>query len=459
MNRRQFLRTALVIGGTAAGLGFALPAAVVGGRNQVAPSDRITVGCIGVGPQGTARMRDFLEHDDAQVVAVCDVKSDRLSLAKNLVDEHYGAGDCTTYHDFRDLLQRDDVDVILDATPDHWHVLTALAAVKAGKDVYLEKPMGLSLEEDQILRDVVHRYGRIFQFGTQQRSDRNFRFACELVRNGYIGELLTMNVWSPASSPGGPDAPAPVPEHLDYEFWLGPAPRAPYTQFKCSDDSLKKTWWFNSDYALGFIAGWGIHPMDIALWGGEPFLSGPVEIEGTGEFPQQGACDTAVDWHITLRNATGVTINFSGVPTISNQISPAGERVVEKWREKYPRAGSHGNTFDGTEGWVHVDRSGIDARPKSLLDVRLKPDEEHLYESPQHVRNFLDSVKSRSKTICPVDEAVQADIACHISDIAIRLGRKLTWDPEQEHFRDDETANSYLKRSWRSPWGEGFAGI
>ncbi|MHC4170761.1 MAG: Gfo/Idh/MocA family protein, partial [Planctomycetota bacterium] len=255
-NRRQFLRQAAGAAAGAVALPYVVSSSALGAAGAVAPSERITVGAVGVGPQGTGVMRNFLRQPDAQVVAVCDVKSNVLKARQDLVNKHYKSTGCKAYKDFREVMARDDIDVILAAPPDHWHVLIALAAVKSGKDVYLEKPMGLSLAQDQALRTAVHRNGRVFQFGTQQRSGRNFRFACELALNGKLGKLHTINVWSPGSNQGGDPTPVSVPEWLDYERWLGPAPFTPYTKDRCSN----KLWWFISDYALGFIAGWGIHP-------------------------------------------------------------------------------------------------------------------------------------------------------------------------------------------------------
>jgi predicted dehydrogenase len=436
VNRRQFLRRATGAAVGAISYPYVVSSSALGKAGSVAASNRISVGCVGVGPQGTAVMRNFLVEKDARVVAVCDVKSNVRQAAQNLVNEHYQSDGCAAYNDFRELIGRDDIDVVLAATPDHWHVLVALAAVKAGKDVYLEKPMGLSLEQDQALRAAVHRYGRVFQFGTQQRSSRDFRFACELVLNGRLGKLHTINVWSPGSSQGGSPEPVPVPEWLDYNMWLGPASFKPYTEDRCSN----KLWWFISDYAIGFIAGWGIHPVDIALWGGGDKLTGPIEIEGTGVWPTEGICDTAMNWNVTLKYAGGVTMSFTGNP------------FPEEWRKRYGRTGSHGTAFEGTDGWVHVDRSGINAQPKELLQTEFGPNEIHLYNSSNHVRNLLDCVKSRAKTICPIDEAVQADIICQISDIAIRLEQKLKWDPKEELFVNNDAANRRLSRAMRSPW-------
>jgi len=436
IDRRRFLKRAA---GTAAGamsFPYIVSSSALGAAGGVAASERITVGCVGVGPQGSGVMGNFLRQKDARVVAICDVKSHVLKAGQDRVNKHYKGTGCDAYKDFREVMARDDIDVILAATPDHWHVLIALAAVKSGKDVYLEKPMGLSLAQDQALRTAVHRHGRVFQFGTQQRSSRNFRFACELARSGRLGKLHTINVWSPGSSQGGDPKPVPVPEWLDYEMWLGPAPFTPYTKDRCSN----KLWWFISDYALGFIAGWGVHPLDIALWGGGEKVACPVEIEGKGVWPTKGVCDTAMNWKIVCKYDSGVTMNFTGDP------------YPDEWKKRYGRTTSHGTAFEGTDGWVHVDRSGLNAHPKELLTTELGPNDVHLYESGNHVRNLLDCVKSRAKAICNIDVAVQADIICQISDIAIRLEQKIKWDPKTERFVNNDAANRRLSRPMRTPW-------
>jgi predicted dehydrogenase len=436
INRRRFLRHAAGTAAGAVGFPYIVSSSALGGADNIVASERITVGCVGVGPQGSGDMGNFLRQKDAHVIAVCDVKDPVLKAAQDGVNKHYQGTGCAAYKDFRELMARDDIDVILAATPDHWHVLIALAAVGAGKDVYLEKPMGLSLAQDQALRAAVHRHGRVFQFGTQQRSERNFRFACELALNGRLGKLHTINVWSPGSSQGGDPTPVPVPEWLDYQMWLGPAPYTPYTQDRCSN----KLWWFISDYALGFIAGWGIHPLDIALWGGGEKVACPLEIEGKGVWPTEGVCDTAMNWKVVCKYDSGVTMNFTGDP------------YPNEWKQRYGRTTSHGTAFEGTDGWVHVDRSGLNAHPKELLETELGPNDIHLYKSDDHVRNLLDCVKSRAETVCPIDVAVQADIICQISDIAIRLEQKLKWDPKTERFVNNEEANRRLSRSMRAPW-------
>ena len=436
ITRRSFLKTGAGAAVGAVSFPYIVSSSALGKAGSVAASNRITVGCVGVGPQGTHVMRSFLAEKDAQVVAVSDVKTQVLQAARKRVNEHYKSTGCAAYGDFRELTGRDDIDVVLVATPDHWHVPVALAAVRAGKDVYLEKPMGLSLEQDQALRAAVGRHGRVFQFGTQQRSSRNFRFACELALNGRIGKLHTINVWTVGSGSGGSPEPVPVPEWLDYDMWLGPAPYTPYTKDRCSN----KLWWFISDYTLGFISGWGVHALDIALWGGGEKVTCPVEIEGTGVWPTEGVCDTATNWNVVCKYDSGVTMNFTGNP------------FPEKWKKRYGRTSAHGTAFEGAEGWVHVDRFGVNAHPKELLATELGPNEIHLLESSNHVRNLLDCVKSRAKTICPIDVAVQVDTICHISDIATRLEQKLKWDPKTERFANNELANRRLSRPMRSPW-------
>jgi len=416
---------------------YVVGSSAFGRSGQIPPSERITVGCVGVGPQGTGVMRNFLSQKDCRVVGICDLKKPRRDAVSALVNKHYGNTDCAVYTDFREIIARDDIDVILAAPPDHWHVLVALEAARAGKDIYLEKPMGLSLAEDQALRAACHRYGTIFQFGTQQRSSQHFRFACELAVNERIGKLHTINVWSPGSNSGGPLTPTPAPDWIDYDMWLGPAPYHPHTPDRVSN----QWWWFISDYALGFIAGWGVHPLDIALWGGGDKIACPVEIEGTGVWPDpNGVCDTAMNWDITAKYDSGVTMNYTGAP------------FPKEWARRYGRTTSHGTAFEGADGWVHVDRSGINAHPKELLDIEWGPSDVRLYESHNHVRNLLDCVKTRRPTICPIDVAVQADILCHISDIAIRSNQKLKWNPAAERFVGNEAANRRLVRAMRSPW-------
>jgi hypothetical protein len=414
------------------------------------------VGVIGCGPQGLGDLSNFLNEKDCRVVAVCDVKNDQLEQARNTVNKRYQNEDCRAYHDFRELVARTDIDACLIATPDHWHVLAALAAVTSGKDVYLEKPLAVSLEEGQALRGAVHRKKRVFQFGTQQRSERLFRFACQLARNGAIGKLHHINVWAPGSAPGGSKQVVAVPPGWDYDCWVGPAPFTPYTQDRCSADGGKKTWWFISDFTLGFIAGWGVHPMDIASWGSGPLMEGIVTVEGRGNFrPAEGVCDTATIWEVDYQFASGLTLKFVGVPNGGNRDLPTGEPFLhaDEWKQRYRRITTHGTAFEGADGWVHVDRIGINLQPETLIDLNPDDCKVQLTRSPGHVRNFLDCVKSRAESVCPIDAAMKVDVLCHMGDIAIRLGRKLSFDLKHERFIEDEAANQRLKcRPMRKPW-------
>ncbi|HOZ45637.1 MAG TPA: Gfo/Idh/MocA family oxidoreductase [Candidatus Hydrogenedentes bacterium] len=415
ISRRSFLKRAP----------FAATGPLLLPRLAFGANERVAVGCIGVGPQGNGVMGGFLNDERARVVAVCDVNTSRRDATCDRVKKHYGDAGCAAYRDFRELLARDDIDAVLIASPDHWHVLHGLYAARAGKDMYIEKPLGLSLAEAQALRREIHRYGRIFQFGTQQRSDRNFRFACELVRNRYIGELKRIKVGAPASHGSGNLSPMPVPDWLDYDLWLGPAPWAPYNENRIVNDY----WWHNTDYALGFISGWGIHHVDIAQWGCGADDTGPIEIEGTGVFPSDGFCDCATSWNVWCKYANGVEMEFTDNAQLAQ-----------------------GVRFEGTEGWVYVRRGFINAEPRSLLTKKLYPNDLHLYESGNHVGNFVECVRSRRDTVCPIDVAVRTDTVCQLSNIATRTGRTIHWDPAKECIVGDNEASRMLARAMRAPW-------
>lgn len=429
-SRRQLL---INTSGAAAAVGFPwiVSASALGKDGAVAPSNRVTIGCIGMGGMGRYDMSALLGLPDVQVVAVCDPKRPAREAGQQQVDGHYGKPDCKAYNDFRELVSRNDIDAVSIASTDHWHVLHALAAVRSGKDVYVEKPLGMSMTEIKTLREAVHRYGRTFQFGTQQRSMPNFRFACELVRNGRIGKLHTIKVSAPSgfaertNEPGW--APASVPEGFDYDLWLGPAPYAPYTPKRV----ISPHWFHINDYSLGYIAGWGIHHLDIAQWGNGTELTAPVEVEGSGVFPgNDGLCDNALSWDVQLLYANSVRMHYTS------------DGLMNK----------HGILFEGSNGWVFVNRDEFNTQPKSLLQEKIGPNEIHLPESNLHQRNWVGSIKSRKPAICNIDVAVRSESVCHISDIAMRVGRKLKWDPEKEEFVGDAEANRRLIRAMRSPW-------
>jgi predicted dehydrogenase len=450
--RRQFIKNgagAILASGAFPAI---IPSAVLGADGAVAPSNRVNVACIGAGPQGTAVMGGFLARKDARVVAVCDVKREQREQACARVHQHYGNQDCKSYLDFREVFAREDIDACLIATPDHWHVPIAVAAVRARKDLYLEKPIGCSVAEAQILRKAVQQSGRIFQFGTQQRSDRKFRTACEIARSGLLGKIKTIHVWAPGSAPGGSTKVVPVPATLDYELWLGPAPFKPYAENRCDADGEKKTWWFDSDYALGFIGGWGIHPMDIATWGAGDLMKGLVEIEGTGNYPSEGACNTATTWDVRMKFSSGLQLLFAGSLNGGNSSKPTGEvwPHEKELRAAFGEITTHGTVFEGTYGWVRVQRGDLATSSEDLLAAERKVT---LPTSGNHVGNFLESVAKRQPAISSIEDSVWGDTLCHISDIAARLRRKLRFDFATERFIKDDEANKRLAlREMRALW-------
>ena len=422
MNRRALLRVAV----GAAGLPYVVLPSTASATRKTQPSNWITLGCIGVGGRGKEVMRSLIGHDDCRVVAVCDVNSKRLIEAQHIVDEQYGGAGCAAYADYGEVLARDDIDAVLIATPDQWHVLQAIEAARTGKDIYLEKPLGLSVAEDKALHETVRRYGTVFQFGTQQRSDRNFRFACELALNGRIGRIEKIVAATPASRSVDCYGPSPVPEWLDYQMWVGPARWMPYTQGVVDNCGQ---WGHISNFSLGWITTWGIHHADIAQWANGADSTGPIEIEGSGVFPPNGLYDCATAWDVTLRYANGVTVQF-----------------VDNKKHK------QGILLQGSDGWVFVKRGSIDAHPKALLNEQIGPEEKRLVESNDHCRNFLDCIRTRAACVSSIDSAVGSDTVCHLSDIAMRLGRKLRWDPARLEFVADEQANRMLSRPMRAPW-------
>jgi len=434
VTRRQFLK-----GSAVAATGFLVPTIVPASVfGAAAPSNRIALGCIGVGRQGIADMREFMGLKDIQVIAVCDVDSKRTDYAKRLVEKQYAAGSdsgsykgCSAYKDFRELIERDDIDAVSIVTPDHWHALPAIAAAKAGKDIFLEKPLTLTIQEGRILSDTVRRYNRIFQVGSQQRSDWRFHQACELVRNGRIGKLHTVKVAFGTDPGTGVEPPMPVPDGLDYDMWLGPAPWAAYTEKRVHPQKGydRPGWLRISDYGAGMITGWGSHHNDIAQWGIGTEYTGPVEIQGQAEYPKDGLWDVHGDFSIEYTYANGV-------------------KVICADNKK----NKDGITFEGAEGWVYVTRGRIDAEPKSLLTSTIGPDEIHLYKSNNHKANWLECIKSRAETIAPVEIGHRSCTVCLLGEIAMRLGRKLKWDPDKEQFIGDEQANRMLGRPMRSPW-------
>lgn len=425
-SRREFIKQAAGVTAGLAGFPYIIPASALGLNGTVAPSNRITVGCIGLGGMGSGNMNGFLDRADAQVVAVCDVDSAHREGACGNVNKRYNNSDCAQYNDFREVLERDDIDAVSLATPDHWHSIIAVAAARRGKDIYGEKPLAYNIPEGRAIVDAVRRHGRVWQTGSWQRSQEHFRFGCELVRNGRIGKVHTVKVGLPNTNSirEGSTAPAPPPPGFDYDLWLGPAPYAPWCEARCH-------WNFRwiSDYAGGQLTDWAGHHIDIAHWGMDTELSAPVEIEGSGRWPlaEDGLFDTVEHYTFTCKYREGFTMIVSG-------LLPGGTR------------------FEGEHGWVHVNRGMINAEPASLLTEVIGPEEIHLYESANHIGNFLDCVKTRATTITPADVAHHSVMVAHLGIIAMTLERPVRFDPDTEKFVDDVEADRLLGRPMREPW-------
>jgi len=439
-DRRRFLLRAASAAGVAAVAPHVMPATVLGAEGRPAPSDRIVMGAIGLGGQGDRDMRAFLGMTDVQMVALCDVDSGStryerawrrgLAPAREAVEQHYAAqardgafqGVFTT-PDFRELLARADIDAITTACPDHWHGPIVVAAAQAGKDIYCQKPLSLTIADGRAMANAVHRYARVFQCGSQRRSSAHCRRSCELVRNGRIGKLHTVHVGLPGghSNPGYAmdESPQPVPEGFDYDRWLGPAPWAPYTHKRCH-------WTFRwiLDYSGGQLTDWGAHYIDMAHWGMGTELTGPVEVEGKGEFPRDTVLwNTATSFHVECLYAGGLKMIIT--------------------------SGGGGVRFEGTEGTVWLEGG---TQPASLAQSEIGPNEIHLYESGSQYGNFIECVRSRQPTAAPVEVAHRSITPAHLGNISMILGRKLKWNPEKEVIAGDAEANRMLSRPRREPW-------
>lgn len=427
VSRRRFLAGAT--GAVTAPL--FIPASTLGRNGRTAANDRIRTGHIGLGGRGSGLAGAFIGDPTTQVMAVCDPFLSKREMAQQRANDRYaeevGRGTykgCDAYSDFRDLVTRDDIDAVAIASPEFWHALHSVWAMRHGKDVYCEKAMTLTVYESQAVRETVRRHARVFQLGTQQRSDRNFRFAAELALNGYLGKLRTVKVAVPGGRALGVAEPAPPPPELDYEMWLGPAPYTPYNNIKCSYN-----WYFIYDYCIGWIGSWGVHHIDSALWGAPMFASGPIELQGTAVFPTQGLANTSMTWKVDILANDGTRMIFTD-----------------------DRTQPHGVRFEGEQGWVHVVRGGIQAEPASLLKAKLKPNDTRLYESRSHHGNFLECIRTRRDPVSNVDAGFAATVMTIVSDITTRLERKLIWDWNTEQFAGDDVANSMLRRPMRSPW-------
>jgi predicted dehydrogenase len=385
------------------------------------------VGVIGTGGRGMHHVVDLLQRPEARVTAVCDVHRGRVDGARSRVDRAYRGPGCAAYRDFRELLERRDVDAVVIATPDHWHAFQTIAAARRGKDIYCEKPLTRTVEEGRTVVEAVRRHRVVFQHGTQQRSEWSFRHGAELVLNGRIGELRTVRVGVPSGRSIGPQPVTPVPPELDYERWIGPAPWAPHTPKRVESSH---SWYWISDYCVGYIAGWGVHHVDSAHQGMGADRTGPVEVEGRGLFPRDGLYDTAMHWRVELSYPGGVKL-------IDTDVS----------RQRM------GVTYEGTEGTVYTWRGGrLETDPPGLRSAVLGDDAARVHPSDDHMKNFLDCIRTRAETAAPVEVAHRSTTVCNLAAISMLLGRKLRWDPARERFLGDGEANRLLARAPRAPW-------
>jgi predicted dehydrogenase len=447
-SRRTFLKTSL---GAAAAAGFPtiVPSRVFG---QLSPSNRINIGAIGVGR--ISRVHDLpgiWKYDQARIMAVCDLDANRVELGKTLINEYYAKktgkpyNGVTGYHHYRDLLGNKDIDAVVISTPDHQHAILAVDAVHAKKDVYLQKPASLTISEGRHMSDQVTASKQILQIGSQQRSWKQFYRACELVRNGRIGEIKHVEIGLPGDPAGGDSARMPVPEGFQYDAWLGSTPEVYYTidRVMPTKDFSRPGWLRVEQFGAGMITGWGAHHVDTAHWGMNTELTGPVEIWGTAEFPTHGLWDVHGKFLTHAIYANGVTMDISG---------------------DFP----NGIKWYGTKGWIFVTRDEMTtptatagqtvkieplmASDPKILDSVIGPNEVHLYQSDDQHGNWLDCIKSRKAPTAPAEIGHRACSTCLLHHIAMKTNRHLHWDPAKERFINDDAANAMLSRPQRAPY-------
>jgi predicted dehydrogenase len=453
VSRRDFLKatgTGVAASTVLGGFPTIVPSSVLG---QHPPSSRLNIGAIGTGRISRGHdLPAIWKRDDARVMAVCDLDSKRLDDAKRLVNGYYAGktgkpyDGVAAYSNYRDLLANKDVDAVVISTPDHWHALIAIAAVRAGKDVYLQKPASLTITEGRALADAVHRSGRILQIGSQQRSSPQWRYAAELVRNGRIGRLQTVKIGLPGDPAGPVEPEMPVPSNLNYDVWLGSTPVVYYTENRVHpQDGYGRPGWLRCEqFGAGMITGWGSHHVDCAHWAMDTEHTGPVEVWGTAEFPKSGLWDVHGPFRTEAMYANGVHMIISG---------------------DFP----NGIRFEGTEGWIFVSRGNeavtasdpqsalkderaLAAGNPAIITSAIGPNDVHLYESTEHHANWLDCVRSGRQPIAPVEVAHRSCTACLLHHIAMKLNRRLRWDPDKERFIGDDQANSMLSRPQRAPY-------
>ena len=440
MTRRKFM----AVSATAVAGPLILPSLSFG---KISPSNKINLAIIGCGGRSEVLVdHNFMTFEDVRIVAAVDpykVKRDSMSERLN---SHYGQNVCKSIEDYREIIDSDDIDGVIIATPDHWHAHLALAAAKAGKDMYVEKPLSVAMEWNWKLREVFNKSNVIFQYGTQQRSMVSARRAMELVHNNYIGEIKSVDVWSPHLGEGldGKSEEQLTPDGFNYDLFTGPSEKKPYTADRCTPDGS----WHCYEHALGFIAGWGVHPLDICQWGLNTEYTSPVNYEGTGVLPDTDALwNTARRWDIQFTYANGIKARFMDQTT--------AEPVVKSYHRAFKEDGT---TFHGTDGWVSFSRGACymvqNGRwERNTLKLKLKDSDKRVYKSTNQMRNFVDCMRSRKQTINPLEPAIRVDTISHLADIVIRTGKSIKWDPEKEQMIDATPEQlSYLDRKMRVPY-------
>ncbi len=427
-SRRQFVKRSAAAMAGAFVLPQIIPSSAFGMGGRIAPSDRIVIGSIGTGSQGMSNMNDFLKLKDAvQFVAVCDVDANRLAQAKTTVDNANKNSDCRSYGDFRDFLEKEKLDAVSLALPDHWHGIIYTEAADRKLNIYGEKPICRTIHDGQTIVSAVKRNNIIWQTGSWQRSEPNFHRGAELVINGRVGKLSYIEVGLPDGGRGiGTPPVKEVPPELNWEMWLGPALKVPYRGV-CHWD-----WRWILDYSGGQLTDWAGHHIDIANWGAGLEHTGPVEISGKGVYPFDGIFNVPVEYDIHCRYENGIEMRVANASRL-----PLGM----------------GTTWHGDLGWIHVDRGGvISASDPKILDEAIGENEIHLYKSDNHWQNFVDCVRSGKQTIAPVDVAYRAISVALLGEIAMTTGQTIKWDPDKEEIIGNTVAGRLLSRPYRQPW-------
>lgn len=427
-SRRDFVKKSATAVVGAFVLPHIIPASALGMGGQKAPSNRIVMGQIGTGSQGMSNMRDFIKlKNQVQFVALCDVDAKRLSDAKELVDKTNRNKDCRTYGDFREFLDKEKLDAVSIALPDHWHGIIYTETVNKKVDVYGEKPICRTIDDGKIIVNAVKKNNIIWQTGSWQRSEENFRRGSELVINGRVGKIKLIEVGLPDSGRGiGTPPVQEVPKELDWEMWLGPALKVPFRGV------YHWNWRWILDYSGGQLTDWAGHHIDIANWGAGLEHTGPVEIAGEGVYPVEGIYNVPVEYDFLCKYANGIEMRVANSSRL-----PMGM----------------GTTWYGDLGWIHVDRGGsITASDSKILEEKIGDKEIHLYKSENHWQNFIDSVRSRKPTIAPIEVAYRAISVALLGEIAMTTGQKIQWDPEKEEIIGNPRASRLLSRPYRKPW-------